>query len=143
MTHHEASTVVNLPVAEIETQLRRIEEWPQYVPGVESVTRTAFERYVFRVRSGDDIRDVHVAVVAHPRDHRITWRALSGPAYGGEFRLHSEGQRTRVGLSLTAEPAGFLSVVTELVAGSTAAADVGLQRMEAHLFGADTGAAAP
>jgi uncharacterized membrane protein len=143
MTHQEASAVVSLPVAEVETRLRQVEQWPNFLIGVDGVTTSSFERYAFTVRSGRHTRVVPVAVLARPREHRIAWRALAGPAFDGEFRLHAlDDGRTRVVLSLTAEPAGFLAGLGEMVGSSTSmsTAMLDLQRLEAFLAG--TGAPA-
>jgi hypothetical protein len=45
---------------------------------------------------------------------------------------------TRVQLTLTAEPAGFLAGLSEMIGATTPAAVIDLQRLESHL-GAATG----
>lgn len=137
MTHQEASAVVRMSVAEVEDKLRQIEEWPRFLVGLEDVTKTSFERYRFRLRSGQRTREAQVAVMAHPREHRIAWKALAGPAFSGVFRLQPvDGRHTRVSLWLKAEPAGFLAGLSDMLGSSTSTAMLDLQRMEAYLTGA-------
>ncbi|HET9656888.1 MAG TPA: SRPBCC family protein [Kineosporiaceae bacterium] len=134
MTHQEATAVVNLPVADVETRLRDVGSWPRFVVGLEDVVKTAHERYTFSVRDGHSTREVPVCAIPHPREHRVSWKALSGPAFDGEFRLHPENDRqTRVTVSMVAEPAGFLANLSELFRSSTTTAEIVLQRLDAFL----------
>lgn len=134
MTHQEASAVVSLPVAEVDTRLREISSWPRFVVGLEDVVKTAHERYTFSVRDGDGLREVPVFAIPHPREHRVSWKALSGPAFDGEFRLRPENERqTRITLTMTAEPAGFLSGLSDMVQSRSSTAELVLHRLEEFL----------
>jgi hypothetical protein len=134
MTHQEATAVVNLPVAQVEAKLRDVGSWPRFVIGLEDVVKTAHERYTFSVSDGGILRDVPVFAIPHPREHRVSWKALSGPAFDGEFRLHPENPRqTRVTLTLVAEPAGFLSGLSDMFRSSSSTAELVLQRLDAFL----------
>jgi uncharacterized membrane protein len=136
MTHQEASAVVNLPVSEVDARLREISSWPRFLVGLTDVVKTAHERYTFIVVDGRSTREVPVCAIPHPREHRVSWKALAGPAFDGEFRLHPEGDRqTRVTLSLVAEPAGFLDGLSDMVhPHGTSTAEVVLQRLEKFLL---------
>jgi uncharacterized membrane protein len=131
MTHQDASHVINLPVELVETVLQDIARWPHFVAGLQSVEKTSFERYVFRIQDTGRVREVPEVLVVHPTAHRITWHAQSGPAFNGEFRLTSlEGHRTRVHLSMVAEPAGFLSALGDMLGSWTSTAQLTLQRLD-------------
>ena len=140
MTHQEAVTVVAAPLETVERAVRDVTHWPRFMIGLAEVAGTSFGRYTFVVRDRSSVREVDVAVVAHPRDHRISWRALAGPRFDGEIRLTPvDAGHTRVALSLVADPAGFLASLGELAhlqRHSTAVLD--LQRLES-LLGAATG----
>lgn len=135
MTHQEASSVVSLPEEEVYARLAEVEDWPRFLLGVKAVRRTAHERYVFTVADGSRSRDVEVAVRLHPAEARITWQALSGPRFDGELRVADAELlgHTRVMLSITAEPAGFLAGLAEMAGASSPAAVLDLQRLEAVL----------
>jgi uncharacterized membrane protein len=134
MTHQEATAVVNLSVSEIEAKLREIGAWPRFVVGLQDVIKTAHERYTFVVHDRSGTREVPVCAILHPREHRVSWKSLSGPAFDGEYRLHEESdRRTRVTVSLVAEPAGFLAGLGDMIASSTSTAELILQRLEAYL----------
>lgn len=137
MTHQEATAVVNLPMAEVEVRLREISSWPRFVVGLEDVVKTAHERYTFVVREPGGTHDVPVCAIPHPREHRISWKALAGPAFDGEFRLHPENERqTGITLTLVAEPAGFLAGLSDMIRSGSSTAEVILQRLDKYLHAA-------
>lgn len=132
--HQQATVVVSVPLAEAEVKLRDVECWPRFLIGLEEATKTAYERYLFVVREGRRTREVQVCVVDHPREHRISWRALARPAFDGELRLHPVDDRhTRVTLTLVAEPAGFLAGLSEMVGSSASTATLAVQQLDAFL----------
>ncbi len=131
MTHQESASVVSARLAEVEAQLRDVESWPHFLVGLESVTKTAHERYRFSVRQGSGVHDVDVAVLCHPREHHFVWHALSGPAWDGDIRLVAvDDRRTRVTLSITVDPRGFAADMADMLGTSGSAAALDLQRLE-------------
>ena len=48
----EAMAVVGLPLSVVETQLWDITQWPTFLAGLQTATRSSHERYVFTVRQG-------------------------------------------------------------------------------------------
>jgi len=137
MTHQKAESVIAAPLDAVERQLRDVGSWPKFLVGLEKVTEHSFERYQFVVTDDDGTRELDVAVVAHPGEHRMLWHALSGPKFEGDVRLHVvDAKHTRVVLSLTAEPKGFLAGLGDLVHAKGSAAAVDLQRLDALVTGA-------
>lgn len=135
MTHQEATAVVPVPLADVESRLTDVTRWSTFLAGVREVTETSFQRYRFVIADGGDaVREVDAAVVPHPREHRFAWHSLAGPRFDGEIRLSAVDDRhTRVHLSLVAEPAGFLAGLTEMLGTAHSTATVDLQRLEAHV----------
>jgi uncharacterized membrane protein len=134
MTHQEATAVVNLPVAEVDARLREIGSWPRFVVGLQDVVKTAHERYTFVVHDSGGTRDIPVYAIAHPREHRISWKALAGPAFDGEFRLQPVNERqTRITLTLVADPPGFLARLGDLIQSSSSTAELVLQKADEFL----------
>ena len=135
MTHQQAVSVVAAPLALVERTVRRIEEWPKFLDGVEEVTRTSFGRYRFVVRDGSSTRTGSVAVTEHPGEHRVMWRSVAGPRFEGEIKLSpADAGHTRVSLTLTSDPAGFLAGLADLVRTHGASAVIDLQRLEATVL---------
>lgn len=139
MTHQQAVSVVPAPVETVERRLRDVGDWPHFLLGLERVVETSFGRYTFTLKDGPRSRDVDVAVVAHPGEHRMVWHALAGPRFDGEVRLTpvDEGH-TRVSLSLTADPAGFLAGLSDFIRSPQTTAALDLQRLEAMVAGSRT-----
>jgi len=137
MTHQHAVTVVAAPLETVERALQDVAHWPRFLLGVEQVAKVSHGRYTFVVRDRSSVREVDVAVVAHPGEHRVGWHALAGPRFDGEIRLAAvAGGRTRVSLSRTADPAGFLASLADLARmGHDDTAALDLQRLEAVLTG--------
>jgi uncharacterized membrane protein len=136
MTHQQAVSVVPASLESVERRLRAVGDWPEFLLGLERVAETSFGRYTFTVKEGTKERDVEVAVVAHPGEHRIVWHALAGPRFDGEVRLTAiDAHHTRVTLSLTAEPAGFLSALSDFVRSPATTATLDLQRLETMVLG--------
>ena len=136
MTHQQAVSVIPASLESVERRLRNVGDWPSFLLGLERVTETSFGRYVFTVKDGAKSRDVKVAVVAHPGEHRLLWHALEGARFDGEVRLTAvDPHHTRVSLSLTAEPAGFLAGLSDFVRSSSTTAMLDLQRLEAMVLG--------
>lgn len=136
MTHQQAVSVLPAPLETVERRLRHVGDWPEFLLGLERAVETSFGRYTFTVKDGHKERDVNVAVVAHPGEHRIVWHALTGPRFDGEVRLTAiDANHTRVSLSLTADPAGFLAQLSDFVRSPATAATLDLQRLEAMVLG--------
>lgn len=133
MGRQEGATVVAAPLATVEATLRDVARWPEFLSGLESVRETGFERYVFSVsEGGGHARDVPVCVVPHVGEHRISWRALSGPRYTGELRLRVVDQEhTRVELAMTADPTGLMDGLRELVGERHRTVEIDLGRLDA------------
>lgn len=132
MTHQQAVSVIPAPLEVVERRVRDVASWPEFLLGLEAVTETSFGRYRFLVQDGASTREVDVAVVAHPGEHRVVWHSLGGGArFDGEVRMKPvDAGHTRVSISRTADPAGFLSGLAEFVRSRTTTAVLDLQRLE-------------
>jgi uncharacterized membrane protein len=131
MAHQQAVTVVPASMATVERLLRDVSSWPRFISGLEDVTETSHCRYRFVIRDGAKTREADIAVITHLREHRIIWHSLSGARFDGEVRLRPvDGRHTRVSLSLTADPVGFLAGLSEFLTNSTVTATLDLQLLE-------------
>ncbi len=134
MAHQEASITVAVPLAEVEQRLADVAAWPQFLAGVVQVRETGYQRYRLVIRNGTRQRVVDAVVAAHPQELRFSWRALAGPRYEGALKLHPvDDRQTRVDVSATADPAGFLSGMAEMLGSSGTATLVDLYRLIDHL----------
>ena len=134
MTYQEATTVVTAPLAAVERRLGDVESWTGFLVGVDQIRKLSHERYLFQLAGLDGAREVRVAVRAHLHTHRVVWRALGTMMFGGAIHLESVvGGWTKVTLSLTTQPDGFLANLTDMVASSNAQAAIDVQRLQDHL----------
>jgi uncharacterized membrane protein len=133
----QATMVVAAPLEVVETRLREVTRWPEFLIGLDAVEPTGFERYRFTVTEGGRRRDVPVCVVPHPAEHRISWKALEGPRYIGDLRLHAVDDRhTKVDLNMIVDPAGFAAGFREIVGERHQTAVLDLQRLDAFVTSA-------
>lgn len=139
MAHQEASAVIAYPLATIRDRLRDVESWACVVLGLDRVSRTGHERYVFTISDGRRERDVPVVAKVLHGEQCMVWRETSGPRFSGSLRLAEvDPGRTRVTLSVTEYPAGFLAGIGDMLAPQRARAQLDLQRLEDHLRAAAT-----
>jgi hypothetical protein len=128
------STVVPLPLSVVESNLRDLSSWPAFLGGVEWIERTAYEQYVFGVREGRRIHEIPVAAHWAMRDHRVTWKELSGRPWRGELNLVAlNGRRTRVQLSLDAQPRSWSASISQLLGAPGHDLDADLGRLTDRL----------
>jgi hypothetical protein len=100
-----ATAVVSQPLPVVEAMIRDVSSWSSLFGEVEDVTRLARDRYLVQLRRGRRIRPAVVGVRRNSPDHRIAWRALSGPNWSGELHLVAlTGRRTAVHLILDRTP---------------------------------------
>jgi hypothetical protein len=130
MSHNAASTVVNLPMAEVSDCLRKIEDWQEFLDGVQRITRLTHDLYRFTVETATGVRDRDVRVYCAEDGHRFSWKAVDGPRYTGVIHLTSvDGRRTLIKLSVIDMPYGIIASFTDMVVHREEAV-VDLQRLE-------------
>ncbi|MBK6870301.1 MAG: SRPBCC family protein [Kineosporiaceae bacterium] len=131
MSHQTAASVISLPLDEVEERLHDVQTWPLFLEDLEEISKAGHHRYRMVIRSGRTTREVVAAITHHHREHRFTWKALEGPMYEGEIRLHAEGEKqTKIKLQFTADPVGFMSGLAELFGSRNDTAEIDLRKME-------------
>jgi hypothetical protein len=134
VARQQATSVVAVPLDEVEVRLREVTRWPEFLIGLETAEQTGFERYRFTVTEGGRRRVIPVCVVPHPAEHRISWKALEGPRYIGDLRLHAVDDRhTKVELTMIVDPAGFAAGFREIVGDRHQTVVLDLQRLDAFV----------
>jgi uncharacterized membrane protein len=134
VTRQQAATVVAAPLDVVEERLADVGRWPEFLSGLAAVAPAGFERYRFTISAGKQQRVVPVCVVPHAAEHRISWRALEGPRYLGELRLHAVDDRhTKIELTMTADPTGLMDGLREIVGERHQTAALDLQRLDAFV----------
>jgi uncharacterized membrane protein len=135
MRYQQATSVVAVPLAALESRLSRVEEWPAFLAGVESVGKICHERYRFQLADWRDNRDATVAVRHRPATHSFSWRALTGPSYTGRLELQAvDDQHTRVHLELSSHPGSLTAGIAEMVMPRMGLAAEDLRRLEGYVL---------
>lgn len=113
---HAASVLVTTSPAEVERRLRDVEAWSRFLIDVGQITKIGHERYDFEIVTHKHVRQSRIAVRWHPQQSSFVWTSLKGPCFEGWIRLvEDEGGWTRVNLSVTCWPEGFVANVADLV----------------------------
>ncbi|MDQ1286721.1 MAG: hypothetical protein QG622_286 [Actinomycetota bacterium] len=130
----QASTVINLPLSVVESNIWDPGSWPGFMDLLDRVERKSTERFILGVREGRRVFEVPVALRWHPREHRASWSELQGPEFRGEIRLVAlNGRRTKVTLEMVARPRTLAGILTEKLVGHRREVDVYLLRLAARL----------
>ena len=136
MARQQAVTVVAASLDVVESRLKDVERWPEFLTGLTAARSTGFERYTFTISDGKRRREIPVCVVRHAAEHRVSWRALEGSRYLGELRLHSvDDGHTRVELTMTEDPTGLRDGLREIVGERHKTAELVLQQLDAFVTG--------
>jgi hypothetical protein len=131
MRQQSATTVIPIPLVELEDRLSRIESWPDFLMGVESVEKLGYERYRFTLDQDSERREIVVAVRHKPRGHTFTWQSLDGPAFTGRFDLaDTDVGDTRVSLTISSHPSTTWSSIADFVLPRMSQADHDLRNLE-------------
>lgn len=135
MRHQEATTVVALPLSEVEARLRQVEAWSEFLHGIESIQYVSHERYVFKLADGRDRRELKVVVKLLYRDHCFVWHGLSGPAWKGSLKLAPiDDRHTAVTLTMDSLPIDLRSGLSEMLLPNPTTARRDVRLLERHLL---------
>ena len=135
MKHHEAAVTMGVPVAVVEQALADVTSWPRFLSGVRSVEPLGHARYVFHLESGRDHRQAVVVVRRDHDDRRVTFRALEGPVFAGQWHLRRvDGEHTEVRLRRQVHPASLIAGLAEMLFPRAGHAENDLRDLERHLL---------
>jgi len=134
MRQQQATTVVPLPLATVETRLRDVECWPRFLQGIASIRYTSHERYLFTFADGRDHREIKMVVKLRYRDHCFVWHGIAGPTVRGSLKLTPvDDSHTAVTLVRASWPVDLRSGMAEMMMPRTATATTDLHLLERYL----------
>jgi uncharacterized membrane protein len=134
---------VNVPVSTAYNQWTQFEEFPKFMENVESVTQIDDTQLRWVAEIGGEREEWTAEITRQEPDNVIAWRALDGKPNSGEVRFHPlDGNRTRVDVTITWEPEGFLEAAADKVGVDTYGVKTDLERFKelVESRGTETGA---
>jgi uncharacterized membrane protein len=138
---HRASVAMPASADQLFGWLKDVGHWPEFLEGLDGVEEIGFRRYRCAVSYAGHSRSCDVVVSIDPRDRRVAWKHLHGPAFDGTLRLRPlTADRTRVDLLIDIAPVGLLDGFVESTGMTDAMAARDLQRLRRLVLdGAVTG----
>jgi uncharacterized membrane protein len=134
---------VNVPVSTAYNQWTQFEEFPKFMENVESVTQIDDTRLRWVAEIGGKREEWIAEITRQEPDEVIAWRAIDGKPNSGEVRFELLGaDRTKVEVTMTWEPEGFLEAAAGKVGVDTYGVKADLERFKEHVEsrGIETGA---
>ncbi|ABK05053.1 cyclase/dehydrase [Arthrobacter sp. FB24] len=115
-TRVEKQILVNVPVSEAYKQWTRFEDFPHFMPGVESVTRLGDDRLKWVARIAGVRREWEANILEQVPDRRVAWAATAGATNSGAAEFDDAGSgRTSIKLTLEYQPEGLVEKVGNLL----------------------------
>jgi uncharacterized membrane protein len=131
MAEVKESVEVNVPVSTAYNQWTQFEEFPSFMEKVESVTQLDETHLRWIAEIGDRREEWKAEITQQVPDEIVAWRAIEGQENSGAVRFEALGpDRTRIDVTLTWEPEGFVETAAEKVGLSDRAVKVDLERFK-------------
>ena len=111
ITQVTASKVIDAPVRRVYDQWTQFEEFPHFMSAVKSVEQLDDTHTRWDVEIGGVRRQFDATITEQIPDRRIRWESLTEKAHVGEVEFEPEGDGTRVDLTMSWAPEGFVEKV--------------------------------
>ncbi len=113
MTSTVNSTIdVEVPVAMAYARWTDFERFPDFLSGIDSVTRTGEGMLHWKVSIGGVEREFDAAVIDEQPNRVISWKSVAGPEHSGAVVFEQlAADRTRIDVTMGWEPEGFVEKV--------------------------------
>ena len=143
MAEVKESIEVNVPVSTAYNQWTQFEEFPRFMDNVESVTQLDDTHLRWIAEIGNKREEWKAEITHQEPDKVIAWRAIEGRENSGRIEFEQLGpDRTRIDVTMTWEPEGFVEAAADKVGVSDRAVKVDLERFKDLIEsrGVDSGA---
>ncbi|GAA0817750.1 hypothetical protein GCM10009524_61520 [Spirilliplanes yamanashiensis] len=100
---------MSAPLHEVYEQLADLENYPQFMTGVQEVTQVSDDRTHWVMNLDGELREFNAQLVECTMDQRVHWRSTDGPALEETITLRPVGEtRTQVVAQLEADVAALM-----------------------------------
>jgi uncharacterized membrane protein len=111
---------VDVPVTTAYNQWTQFEEFPTFMENVESVRQIDDTHLQWVAEIGGQKHEWSAEITRQEPDRVVAWRSTDGKGTSGEVRFEPIGSdRTKVEVTMTWEPEGFLESLGEKVGADT------------------------
>ena len=143
MAEVKESIEVSVPVSTAYNQWTQFEEFPTFMENVESVTQLDDTHLRWIAEIGGKREEWKAEITHQEPDKVVAWRAIEGRENSGRIEFEPlVPDRTRIDVTMTWEPEGFVEATADKVGVSDRAVRVDLERFKELIEsrGAETGA---
>src|SRR5438105_545404 len=104
MARIEQSIEVSAPLSTVYNQWTQFEQFPRFMQGIKEVRQLDDAHLHWRgERDGREV-EWDSEITDQVPDRHIAWRDVSGPHNSGRVAFEPEGDKTRVNITIDAEP---------------------------------------
>ena len=122
---------VKVPVSTAYNLWTQFEEFPKFMENVESVRQIDDTHLRWVAEIGGEHAEWNAEITRQEPDNVIAWRSIDGKPNGGEVRFQQvDGNRTKVEVTMTWEPEGFLETAANKVGVDTYSVKSDLERFK-------------
>ena len=140
MSTVEADTVVNVPARVAYNQWTRFEEFPDFLPGIESVTQLTDTTSHWVVSPAGVTREYDAVITEQVPDEVIAWESIDEPRNAGRVTFEPDAEGTRVRLVLEWSPEGFTENAGAVLQADDAMAKIDLMKFKDRVENSDRNA---
>jgi uncharacterized membrane protein len=143
MAEVKESIEVSVPVSTAYNQWTQFEEFPTFMENVESVTQLDDTHLRWIAEIGGKREEWKAEITHQEPDKVVAWRAIEGRENSGRIEFEPlVPDRTRIDVTMTWEPEGFVEATADKVGVSDRAIKVDLERFKELIEsrGVETGA---
>lgn len=143
MAEVKESIEVSVPVSTAYNQWTQFEEFPTFMENVESVTQLDDTHLRWIAEIGGKREEWKAEITHQEPDKVVAWRSIEGRENSGRIEFEPiVPDRTRIDVTMTWEPEGFVEATADKVGVSDRAVKVDLERFKELIEsrGAETGA---
>jgi uncharacterized membrane protein len=131
MAEVKESIEVNVPVSTAYNQWTQFEEFSKFMENVESVMQIDDTHLRWVAEIGGNREEWTAEITRQEPDNVVAWRSIDGKPNSGEVSFQQLGaDRTKVEVTMTWEPEGFLESAADKVGVDTYGVKADLERFK-------------
>jgi len=128
------SVDVAVPVRTAYNQWTQLEQFPQFMEGVEEVRQVDDTLTHWRIKIGGVEREFDARITEQHPDERVAWNSVNGTDHAGVVTFHRlDANLTRVTLQLTTAPEGVVESLGDKLGLVSSRAKHDMERFKTYI----------